>query len=117
MSKKIAKLMKNLDITEEEAMQLIEDDKRIDRGENLFELSDEQKAIAKKASQADRAPIEGKIKREHKENADKQTLINSMGEFFASIGGSDVCVLNKEREMTFVYNNVKYKIVLSVPRS
>ena len=42
MTKEVEKLMKSLDITEQEALQLIEDDKRIDNGEKLFELTKEQ---------------------------------------------------------------------------
>ena len=45
---RIAKLMQNLDLTKEEAQQLILDDARIDKGEKLFELSDEQKQASKK---------------------------------------------------------------------
>ena len=42
MNKEIEKLMKTLDISEEEAREIIEADKEIDRGAKLFELSDEQ---------------------------------------------------------------------------
>ena len=42
--------MKTLDLTREQALQVIEDDKRIDKGEKLFELTDEQKANAKKGN-------------------------------------------------------------------
>ena len=45
--------MKILGITREEAIQLIEDDRRIDKGEKLFELTAEQKQASKKARQAD----------------------------------------------------------------
>ena len=43
MNKEIEKLMKTLDISEEEAREIIEADKDIDRVAKLFELSDEQK--------------------------------------------------------------------------
>ena len=38
MDKQVEKLMKALGISEEEALQVIEDDKAIDKGEKLFEL-------------------------------------------------------------------------------
>ena len=40
--------MKTLDLTQEEAVQLIEDDKRIDKGEKLFELSKSENEVARK---------------------------------------------------------------------
>ena len=45
----IAKHMKVLGITREEAIELIEDDRRIDKGEKLFELTAEQKQAEKKS--------------------------------------------------------------------
>ena len=51
MTKQVENLMKALDITEEEALQVIADDKAIDKGEKLFELSAEQEKASKKAKQ------------------------------------------------------------------
>lgn len=103
-------IMRTLNITEEEYNILMADDKRIDRGEKLFELADDLKAGAKKARQADRKPSVSK--RERKEDADKRTLI---AEFAAVVG--EVDILNPEREFLFVYNGRKYKLTLSCPRS
>ena len=47
MNKEIEKLMKTLDISEEEAREIIKDDREIDRGAKLFELTSEQKAVEK----------------------------------------------------------------------
>ena len=44
----IKRHMKILGISREEAIQLIEDDRRIDKGEKLFELTPEQKQAAKR---------------------------------------------------------------------
>ena len=52
-SAQIEKLMKNLGISEEEALQVLADDKAIDKGEKLFELSEEQKKVAKKMTNFD----------------------------------------------------------------
>ena len=49
MTEQVKKMMKALDITEAEALQLIEDDKRIDKGEKLFELTKEQQKASKDA--------------------------------------------------------------------
>ena len=103
-------IMRTLNITEEEYNVLMADDKRIDRGEKLFELADDLKAGAKKARQADRKP--NISKRERKEDADKRALI---AEFAAVVG--EVDIINPEREFLFMYNGRKYKLTLSCPRS
>ena len=53
---KLQHLMKTLDLTEEEAKQVIADDDAIDHGADLFALSPEQKKVEKKMRQADRKP-------------------------------------------------------------
>lgn len=118
MTEQVKHLMSVLDITEEEALQIIEDDKKIDRGEKLFELSDEQKASAKKACRADRKPNSTPTKREKKEDTDKLHLMKIIQ---TAIGGhpdtADFEFINQERECVFHYKGKKYKIVLSCPRS
>lgn len=47
MEEEILKLMTKLDISREEALEILEDDKKIDKGEKLFELSKEQEKVAK----------------------------------------------------------------------
>ena len=113
MEELIQSHMRILGITREEAIQLIEDDKRIDRGEKLFELDPELEKGAKKArcvASADRK--KSTTKREKKVDDDKRHLINHF-----TVGLENVNVLNPEREFEFTYNDKKYKIVLSVPRS
>lgn len=118
MTEQVKHLMSVLDITEEEALQIIEDDKKIDRGEKLFELSDEQKASVKKACRADRKPNSTPTKREKKEDTDKLHLMKIIQ---TAIGGNpdtaDFEFINQERECVFHYKGKKYKIVLSCPRS
>ena len=114
----ILRHMKNLDISREEAIQLAEDDKRIDKGEKLFSLSAEQEKEAKKARQADRKPtVYNFTKRERKENNDKRHLISLLAEALAAESAEKIEISNVEREFTFVFNQTKYKIVLSCPRS
>ena len=110
--------MKNLDITRAEAIQLIEDDRRIDKGEKLFNLSEEQEKEAKKARQADRKPtVYNFTKRERKENNEKRQLISLLVETLVAESAENIEISNVEREFTFVFNQTKYKIVLSCPRS
>ena len=102
-------------IPEAEWAELEATDKRIDRGEKLFELDPELEAGAKKARQADRKPSERKP-REKKQDADKETLLNAL---FSAI--LPMCesyeVANAEREFSFIFRGKKYKVVLSCPRT
>ena len=113
MYKQVEKLMKNLGISEEEARQVLADDKAIDKGADLFPLSDEQKAVVKKATQADRKPtVYNFSKREKKADEVKRDII---AKICAAIG-TEINVINPEREIEFFLDDKKYKIVLSCPR-
>lgn len=114
----IEEIMKKLNCTEEEAIQLLEDDKKIDKGEKLFELSADQKAVEKKMKNTgSKAPTAYQFqKRERKADNDKQELINRFWEMLAEMGCA-VNVINKEREIEFLFNDRKFKLVLSAPRS
>jgi hypothetical protein len=114
--KLIQSFMKNLGITREEAIELIADDEKIDSGEKLFELTDEQKKNSKKARQVARGVATKPVKRERKADNDKRELIEIIKTAISTVD-SQVEVTNIEREMIFHYNNRKFKIVLSAPRS
>lgn len=125
-SAKVEQLMKTLNISESEAMEVIESDKRIDKGEKLFELPKELQAGAKKARQADRAPTVYQFQqRERKVDNDKRFLIDAIAWALTTdvpqsgdnVNADNVEITNPEREITFQYNGKKYKIVLSAPRS
>ena len=119
MDKQVEKLMKALDITEEEALQVIEDDKAIDKGEKLFELTAEQKKASKSARQGDRKPTVYKFdtsKRKRPENVGKRNLIDAIQNALIEVGAESMEVTNAERELNFVVNGTKYKVVLSCPR-
>ena len=116
MEERIAKMMKALSITREEAIQLMEDDKRIDKGEKLFELDPELEKGAKKARQADRK-VGGTVKRERKAKPEKATICSAMMDGVKDLGATDFNVTNPEREFAFMLDGVKYKVVLSCPRS
>lgn len=113
--KRIANLMETLKCSREEAISVIEDDARIDKGEKLFELDSEQKKNAKAATITSTGAKTERKPREKKENTDKQALVQML------IGGlgevDNLTVANAEREFTFTFNGNKYKVVLSAPRS
>lgn len=109
------KAMQNLGMTTEEIADVIECDKRIDKGEKLFELAETEKGNSRKARQVARIP-KPQTNREKKEDADKKFLIET---FELALDGfaEKVNIANPEREITFFYKDRKYKIVLSCPRS
>lgn len=113
----------SLGCTEEEALQALEDDKKIDKGQKLFDLSPELEEGAKKARRADRKPNSTPTKRERKEDADKRFLIqllksaleNSDDEGFTEL--PQIEITNPERQIDFIFSNRKFRIVLSAPRT
>ena len=117
MEEKIQKLMKSLNISREEAIDLIEEDKRIDRGEKLYELHPELEKGAKKARQADRKKSDTPTKRERKPKPEKAEICSAMMDGLAELGVADFNITNPEREFLFTHNGTKYKVTLACPRS
>lgn len=109
--------MRILGITREEAIQVIEDDKRIDRGEKLFELDPELEKGAKKARQAPRTKNYTFAQKEKKAKPEKEELCSAMMEGLKnSLELENFDIKNPEREFEFIYKDVRYKVVLSIPR-
>ena len=88
--KLIAEYMKTLDLSRDEAIQLIMDDKAIDKGEKLFELSTEQKKVAKKYTMtgtrnthAETGVYNWKRKPNRKENPTKRLIISEIFKFLS----------------------------------
>lgn len=117
MDKRLYQLMSTLDISEEEAKELLEDDEKIEKGEKLFELTEEQKANSKKARQTGTRTQTKPTKRERKEDTDKRFLISILKEVLADKGIEEIKITNPERQIDFEYNGRKFRIVLSAPRS
>ena len=117
-SPQVLSLMKNLGITEEEALDIIECDKRIDKGEKLFELTEDQKQAVRKVSQTRSVDAYGKARvREKKEDQEKREIVRILAETLASsLPLTELVVVNEERELTFKVGNRKFKIVLSATR-
>lgn len=104
-------------IPEAEWAELEATDKRIDRGEKLFDLDPELEAGAKKARQADRKPTERKP-REKKQDDDKLILLEQLANAINASPIHAQCeIVNPEREFSFTYNGRKYKVIMSCPRS
>lgn len=113
-------LMK-LGMSEAEAKQVLEDDRKIEKGEKMsFDLSKEQEKATRNLRQADRKPTAYNFtKRERKPNEPKRELIQTITDALIEQGmidDSSLHIENVERQIDFAYNGVRYRIVLSAPR-
>ncbi len=117
MEKQIAHLMKTLDLTEAEAKQMIADDEAIDHGADLFPLTAEQEKASKQARTTGTRKTEYQFtKRERKADNDKRALIYSLAQCVMDFDEA-LTITNPERQIDFVYNDRKFRIVLSAPRT
>lgn len=110
-----------LKITVAEAAELIKFDKKIDRGEKLFELSADQKEAVKSMTRADSKP-HGTHNRERKPDEDKRWLIQFLATALEDADCDldtnldNISITNPERELEFIYNGKKYRLTLACPR-
>lgn len=123
MNEAIEKMMKILGCSEDEARQLVADDAAIDKGEKLFELSDEQKKASKKARSTGtkKRPTAYKFeKRERKPNEVKRWIIERVKilcEGWELNGDAlDVKVTNIERTIDFNIDGRAFTLTLTEHR-
>lgn len=113
--------LRKMGLTDEEAKEVISADKAIDKGEKLFELTEEQKQAEKKYKNTHTRTVKtayGQTQtKERKIDADKRMLIDALAEKLENYADSGtVDITNAEREIELVFHNRKFKIVLSAPR-
>ena len=111
---RVAELMAQLKCTREEALEIIECDKAIDRGERVyFDLDPEAEKQAKKyANTGTRQTNEQKTERKRKENPTKATIIAEISEFLTEKGYEMVEITNKERQIAFKVGENAYELTL-----
>lgn len=82
--KQIANLMQSLEVSRNEAIEILKADAEIDKGAKLFELTPEQKAVEKKMRKTVKAvaPNGKKIQRELKIDDNREKLLTSIIELF-----------------------------------
>lgn len=115
--KQVELLMKCLDITEQEAIQVLNDDKAIDKGEKLFEQTPEQKANSKKYT---KVGIKTNKKPDNMTDKPKKVDKNKLDTFdlfvnFAKENGT-VEIVKENAEFTVLINEQKYRIKLTKAR-
>lgn len=113
--KKSYEALLQLGCSKEEAEETIIADRAINKGEKLFELSEEQEKNSKIARRADRKKNTTYSKRERKEDTEKRELISIIEKTLQS--ADSVTVTNPERQIDFSYKERKFRLVLSAPRS
>ena len=128
MEDRIKYIMRTLDCSEQEALQLIEDDKAVDRmtktAEIQSDLTQEQKKASKKARSVAKAPkakaptaYKWETKKQKKRDNEKHNIIEL---FINALEGDtnvkDIKMLNEDREFEFLYNDRKIKVTLIAPR-
>lgn len=113
MDEKIAVMMKKLGISEEEARELVAYD---EGNSNEYDLTDEQKVIARKYTKSDTHEVKNKVKHERKVNQTKLDIINHLTDILANyeapLDFQNVEIVNKEREITFSCNENEYSLTL-----
>ena len=122
--KRIAELMQTLDLTREEAIELIQEDEKVDKmtvKETESDLTAEQKQAIKKAKGGAKAVDAFGKKRvvERKADEDKRTLISLLYNTLHSADDpscENIEVTNPERQIDFKMNGRRFRIVLSAPR-
>ena len=118
----IAKLMKKLDISRDEAIEVLRDDEDIEHGkEKSFDLTPEQEKQAKKYANV----REHKRKtpatyqwntRERKADTTKEGVIEQISQFLTENGYENVEILNKSKLISFKIGEDTYELDLKRKR-
>ena len=113
----VQKLMQVLGVSEEEAREILATDKAIERGADLFPLTDAEEKASKEARRAEQDKATRKqTTKPKKVDADKAEIISVLDDALCDLV-DNVEVINPEREILFYFNERKFKITLSAPRS
>ena len=117
------RIMEALRCSEEEAEQIMADDKRIDRGEKMpFDLDAEHEKIARSYAKTGtrKSPPAYKLdntggKRSRKENPTKASIISELAKFLEHDSENacvEVEITNKERQIAFKIGENAYELTL-----
>ena len=109
--------MKKLDLTDQEISDILKSDEAIDNGARLFELDEDSKKAVRLVSMSGHDndyPDKRKGRDKKPPNNEKIEMIKAMAK---AVKAEEVQIEHPERIFTFVKNGVKYKVVLSCPRS
>lgn len=114
----LSRIKAGLKCSDEEAAEILAYDKAIEHGEQTpYDLTPTQNKIAQSyAHTGTRKPTVYKFTpRERKPNEPKREIIQILDEALTDIA-DDVTVTNPERQIDFVMDGIRYRVVLSAPR-
>ena len=114
MEERIKKLMATLKCTREEAIEIIECDKAIDKGERVyFDLDKDAEKQAKKwANVGEKTKKTERKAPVRKENTTKSGIITEISAFLTEKGYEMVEITNKERQIAFKIGENDYELTL-----
>ena len=118
-AEQLARIKAGLKCSDEEAAEILAYDKQIDHGEKTpHDLTPAQNKTAQSYAHTGtrKTPTVYKFtKRERKPNEPKREIIQVLDEALTDIA-DDVTVTNPERQIDFVLDGIRYRVVLSAPR-
>ena len=113
----VEKLMRILDISEAEALDVIEKDKIIDKGGRTeFDFDKEKEKQAKKMANVKTKTVYKFTPRERKPDEIKEEIIKNLADFLQKSEFSSVEITNKSREIAFSCGNDNFSITLTRKR-
>ena len=118
MENQVEKLMRILDVTEAEALDIIAYDKAVDKGQKTqYDLSKEQQEVVRKMKNVDtKAPRTYTFtKRERKPNEAKREIIAALYDFITKAvvdAESDAKITNAERQIAFSLDGESFELTL-----
>lgn len=115
--KRIAMLMKKLDITREEALELEGYDADVNKGKKTqYDLTPEQEKVAKKMTHVTEYAKSASVKRERKPNELKEAIVAELANYLAEEAQGqvyeNVTVTNKSRMIAFSVNGKRFELAL-----
>lgn len=119
---KVKEIMRLLDCTEEEAIDVIKTDKIIDQGgRSPYDLPIEKEKEAKKIiAVKDRRAKDQETNQRGKtraENVTKSTIIAELADFLTENGKENVNITNKERQIAFSIGETNFELTLVQKRA
>lgn len=110
---KIEKMMKQLDLTREEAQQLVQEDKDIDKGvPKSYDLDKEHLKYAKEQVKAGHTTYKF-TKRERKIDEEKAQIIEDLYQFLLKNSNYSAEITNKERQIALkTGDTIKFELTL-----
>jgi len=114
--RRIAELMKSLDCSREEAIDIIQEDEAIDSGKRVyFDFSPEEEKRAKKYANVDTHKRKSDVHRERKPNELKEAIVAEIATLMAekaTFQPENVEITNKNRMIAFAVGEKRFELTL-----